>query len=166
MFRGHPPSSAVLACILSPPRPLTRPRFPGSFFAVSFLRRFIAVALLALWLPATLHCDLEAAGLDELFHCTVDHHTSADHHAPADATRDACDIVEGAAVKLTAGTAVLLPPSRFACLLSFAVPLPPLDSTPPDTGLSERVEPPPEVARTWHFIARAALPARAPSSLS
>ena len=142
---------------------MTSPATPTCLTPVQPLRRILALALVALWLPATLHCDLEAAGLDELFHCTVDHHTSADHHAPADATRDACDIVEGAAVKLTAGTAVLLPPSRFACLLSFAVPLPPLDSTPPDTGLSERVEPPPEVARTWHFTARAALPARAPS---
>ena len=32
-----------------------------------------------------------------------------------------------------------------------------------DAGLSDRIEPPPEVARTWHFVARAALPSRAPS---
>jgi len=38
-------------------------------------------------------------------------------------------------------------------------------SSPP-SGLTARIEPPPEVARTWHFTARAAPPSRAPSLLS
>jgi hypothetical protein len=145
---------------------LTRRRFPGSFSAVSFLRRFIAVALLALWLPATLHCALEAAGFDELFHCAADHHSSCEHEAPADATRDACDIIEGSAFKPAANSALLPPPVLSAHFLIFTVPPVALDLTPPPSGLDERILAPPEVARTWHFVARAALPARAPSSLS
>jgi hypothetical protein len=145
---------------------LTRRRFPGSFSAVSFLRRFIAVALLALWLPATLHCALEAAGLDELFRCAADHHSSGAHETPADATRDACDIIEGSAFKLAANSALLPPPVLCAHFFAFAVPPVALYLTPPPTGLGERILAPPEVARTWHFSARAALPARAPSLLS
>jgi hypothetical protein len=145
---------------------LTRRRFPGSFSAVPFLRRFIAVALLALWLPATLHCALEAAGFDELFHCAADHHSSCEHEAPADATRDACDIIEGSAFKPVANSALLPPPVLCAHFLAFAVPPVALDLTPPPSGLGERILAPPEVARTWHFAARAALPARAPSLLS
>lgn len=133
---------------------------------MSFLRRFFAVALLALWLPATLHCALEAAGLDELFQCAADHHSSGDREAPADATRDACDIIEGSAFKLAAHSALLPPPVLCAPFLPFAVPPVALDLTPPPSGLSERILAPPEVSRTWHFTARAALPARAPSLLS
>jgi hypothetical protein len=133
---------------------------------VSFLRRFIAVALLALWLPATLHCALETAGLDELFHCGTDHHSSGAHETPADATRDACDIIEGSAFKPAANSALLSPPVLCAQFLAFAVPPVALDLTPPPSGLGERILAPPEVARTWHFVARAALPARAPSLLS
>jgi hypothetical protein len=136
------------------------------FSAVSFLRRFIAVALLALWLPATMHCDLEAAGFDELFHCAADHHSSGENEAPADATRDACDIIEGSAFKLAANSALLPPPFLCAHFLAFAVPPVALDLTPPPSGLGDRILAPPEVARTWHFTARAALPARAPSLLS
>jgi hypothetical protein len=133
---------------------------------VSRLRRIFALALAALWLPATLHCDLEAAGIDQLFHCLVDHHATTDldgSHTPA---RDACDVVEGTALRLVTDTALVAPPALnalCASLLCFSAPAPALVLTPPPNALSERSIAPPEVARTWHFTARAALPSRAPS---
>ena len=133
---------------------------------MSRLRRIFALALAALWLPATLHCDLEAAGLDELFHCLVDHHSTTDLDGSHAHARDACDVVEGTAFRLVSDTALVAPPALnalCACLLSFVPPAPALVLTPPLSGLSDRIEPPPEVARTWHFTARAALPSRAPS---
>lgn len=128
------------------------------------LRRLLALALLALWLPATLHCDLEAAGLDELFHCVTDHHSAdRDQAAPSAAHHDACDVVESDTFQPAANTAILPPPSLCAVLLCFVLPPPALALNPPPSGLTDRLVAPREVARTWHFVARAALPARAPS---
>ena len=63
--------------------------------------RFLLFALLALWLPATLHCKLEAAGV------FADHCTDAGSPATdVGCTNDACPTIEDAlfkdsAVKLT-----------------------------------------------------------------
>jgi hypothetical protein len=130
---------------------------------VSRLRRLLALALVALWLPATLHCALEAAGLDDLFHCVNDLHQPCKHAAPSDTPADACNLIEDASFKPANDTALLPPPALCAGLLRFVAPNPTLVLTPPPSGLSDRIEPPPEVARTWHFTARAALPSRAPS---
>jgi hypothetical protein len=95
---------------------------------VSRLRRIFALALAALWLPATLHCDLEAAGLDELFHCLVDHHSTTDLDGSHTAARDACDVVEGTAFRLVTDTALVAPPALHAlcaCLLFLRPLLPP-----------------------------------------
>jgi len=133
---------------------------------VQRLRRILALALVALWLPATLHCALEAAGLDDFFHCVNDLHAPCDHSSPADLPVDACNVIEDASFKPASDTAVLPPPSFCACLLCFVVPSPVLALSSPPSGLTARIEPPPEVARTWHFTARAAPPSRAPSLLS
>lgn len=132
---------------------------------VQRVRRLLALALLALWLPATLHCGLEAAGLDELFHCAAEHHAVAHDDTSAS---DACDVIEGAAFKPAANTAVLPPPVLHAVVLALfsAPPVVALPLTPPPRGLSAHVAAPPEVARTWHFLVRAAPPPRAPSLAS
>ena len=122
------------------------------------LRQLVALAVLALWLPATLHCALEAAGFDGVFACADGHETGAHDEAP----RDACDVIEGAAFKPAANTTALPRPSLCACLLCFVAPPPAIDLTPPVTGVSEQVAAPPEIARAWVFVERAALPPRAP----
>lgn len=126
------------------------------------VRRIIAFALLALWLPATMHCALEAAGINSAAPCT-EGCRSTDHH---DVPRDACDVVESGAFKPAADTATILPPALLACRLCFVFLTAPTASLPPPVGVSDRIVSPPEVARTWHFTARAALPARAPSFAS
>ena len=133
---------------------------PPLFHLVSRLRKLVALAVLALWLPATLHCALEAAGFEIVFVCH-DHETGAasDGHC----TDDACHALEGAAFKPAANTATLPLPALCACLLCFVAPPPAIDLTAPVTGVSELVAAPPEVARTWHFVARAAPSPRAPS---
>ena len=129
---------------------------------MSPFRRIIAALLLALWLPATLHCHLESAGVSDLFACTGDHHDSSctDRGEP---NRDACDVVETASFRLADHTAVAPAPLLCVDLLVFVPLLPALELTPPATGVSDLIASPPEVARTWHFAARAALPSRAPS---
>jgi len=126
---------------------------------VILARRCAALLLLALWLPATLHCALEAAGFDLLFPC-VDDHEAGTHHTDA---RDSCDVVEGTALKPAANSVRLSQPVICVRVLGFVAPAFPILATPPATGVSALVAAPPEVARTWHFVVRAAPPPRAPS---
>ncbi len=121
---------------------------------MSFLRRFIALAVLALWLPATLHCSLEAAGVDNIFRCLDDDH---------EVTNDTCDLIENGTIKPALNTAVLAAPVLTFSLLSHLLPPPVLPLLPPAAGVTEAVAAPREIRRTWHFVARAAPSPRAPS---
>jgi len=135
---------------------------PRLVFCVLPLRRIVALILLSLWLPATLHCQLEAAGFATLFTCTEDHHdsTHSDHAQP---NRDACDILEAATFKPAANTAIT--PHRLPGLDApiFVRPMHSLALLPTLVGVVDFVAPPPEILPTWHFTTRAALPVRAPS---
>jgi len=122
------------------------------------LGRFLLFALLALWLPATLHCKLEAAGVFE-DHCTDEGSPVTD----TDCTDDACPTIEDAlykdsAVKLTvAAPAECHIPACCALLLA-------LDRLVAAPALSPaRHAPPSELTVRWQFITRAAPPARAPN---
>jgi len=113
--------------------------------------------LLALWLPATLHCDLEAAGVTNILGCH-------DHRAagPAFGTDDHCHSIEGVSYKLDFGSSKTLPPADFI-LFVLAAPSA-LTATPPPRQITvESRAAPPEIVRTWHFATRAAPPARAPA---
>lgn len=135
---------------------------PRLVFFVLPLRRIVALVLLSLWLPATLHCQLEAAGCATLFTCTTDHHDSSpnDHDQPH---RDSCDILEAATFKPAANPTIA--PHRLPAWDApiFVRPTPTLGELPVLVGVVDCVAPPPEISPTWHFITRAALPARAPS---
>ncbi len=123
-------------------------------------RNLLAIALVALWLPATLHCQLEAAGVDELFACEVDHCKS-----DAEPPRDTCDVVESSWIKLNAPSVLLAAPSFCRCIRCFLLQPPelPMDALP---GINEAVQAPAELTHSWHFLARTAPPARAPSAAS
>jgi hypothetical protein len=121
------------------------------------VRRVVALLLLALWLPATLHCDLEAAGVTNILGCH-DHRTTG----PAFGSDDHCHSIEGVAYKLDFA-AIKTPPPVTSLLFVFAHPSLLAAVFPPRAITVEANAAPPEVARTWHFVARAAPPARAPS---
>ncbi len=128
------------------------------------LPRLIALLLLALWLPATLHCDLEAAGIEHIFG-GHDHASASHDHAPAPSEHASDDIqhsTDGLSYRLDS-LALKMPLPAFAFL--YAVAAIPLlaPSDPPANFIAETGTAPPEVARTWHFVTRAALPSRAPS---
>jgi hypothetical protein len=130
---------------------------------VARVRQLLSLVLVALWLPATLHCDLEAVGLDELFRCDVDHHAPAPKDAHA---ADGCDVLENGWMKRASAPLAAATPIFFCCLVCFAGALP---EPPLSDAASERIEavtPPPELARIWQFLARAAPPPRAPSLAS
>ena len=115
-------------------------------------------ALLAVWLPATLHCRLEAAGFFEA-HC-------AETQAVAGAEEckdDACPTVEQALYKDSSATLSVAAPAEChvpdCCTLLLAP-----ESLRGEPALSPaRHAPPSELTVRWQFIARAAPPARAPS---
>ena len=120
-------------------------------------RRIIALVLLALWLPATMHCDLEAAGVKGILGCH-------DHEAPCNThcTVDACHSIEGVSYQFDSSVTKAPQPSLSLLVLPIALVVPAFVETPRE-GEIERASAPPEVARTWHFVMRAAPPARAPS---
>jgi hypothetical protein len=127
---------------------------------MSRLSTLVAFLLAALWLPAALHCELEAADVHFLTHeahhsdgADHDHGTGADdeHHA----FKDAPFTVSAPAVKI-------LPPvdSLSAALLSFLA----IGREEVASALSPERHPPPlELTVAWQFMDRAAPPARAPA---
>lgn len=120
---------------------------------MSRLRNLAAVLLVALWLPATLHCQLENAGLDVLFACT--------EQAPH-ADGDACQVLETGQITLAKSRLDLnLQPALVcACHLCLFDAGPPVPA--PEISAPRQDETLP-LQRTWQFARRAALPARAPS---
>ncbi|MBL9189793.1 MAG: hypothetical protein JNK23_20090 [Opitutaceae bacterium] len=120
-------------------------------------RRLIALLLLSLWLPATMHCALEAAGINIALLCH-DHETQA--ATESHCTDDACHAIEGEAY--TPVSLVKLVGEVTLCVVALL----PDPSELPDARISpERTDVPRELGRSWQFITRAAPPARAPSAL-
>jgi hypothetical protein len=124
---------------------------------VVVLRRLCSVLLLSLWLAASQHCGLDAAGLDFFGH--TDHPTgSCETNCP----EEECPAIEGGTYTAAASSLRLLAPeavppvSDGVRLVPVATALP--SGVKPVTAGSE-VE---AIPRTWCFERRAALPARAP----
>lgn len=119
-----------------------------------------AFLLLAVWLPATNHCALEASELIEALVC--DHEAAADDACDHDCSAEVCERVESASfgkdIKLLK---VLPPPLALAAFAGLLAPVGPDPSPPPAVRTDS-----PEVRlvqRTWVFAQRAAVPARAPA---
>src|SRR6185312_13386443 len=117
------------------------------------LLKLAALFLVALWLPATLHCQLEGLGLDALFAC-ADQPAQTDHAAKGSCSDDGCQTVEAGQVTLAKSRVdlPLLPALVCAhCLLILAPPTP-----APEFFASHQDETLP-LQRTWQFARRAAL---------
>jgi len=122
-----------------------------------------ALLLLVLWLPATLHCDLEAA---ELWIEHDDHAADACCQASGQGcAQDACDTLEGSAVKTSGSFARAPLPAPFVCyclICVLSVEAEPLLSPVP---IKARIEHAMDWVPSVHFARRAAPLSRAPSSL-
>lgn len=125
---------------------------------MSTLRHVIAVVLLALWLPATQHCGLEAAGLDFLTH--EDHASSTCRDTCTD---DACHNIEGISFTKEVNSLRALPaPVADFCYCLIHLVTPPAVE---DVALKYSAGDSPELQvlhGTWSFARRTSLPARAP----
>lgn len=128
---------------------------------MQFLRRLVALAVLALWLPTTLHCALEAAGVAFGDSCCAE-------DASAEGCEvDGCQTVEGefrlsTPVQLTAPAPMAAASFLLCPRLVPAIPPAP----PPVTGVITAAEAPREFIRAWCFALRAAPAPRAPSVVS
>lgn len=116
--------------------------------------QFAALLLLALWLPATMHCALESAGLISSSSICTD--GSNDHCAG-----DNCTQLEGSLFKQKTDELQVMSPDLFvrACFLC--------PHLPPAAARAEPIVQPPDHPQnwvtTWHFVRRAAPSPRAPS---
>lgn len=125
-------------------------------------RRFAAIFLVAVWLPAVLHCRVEnLLGLD----CCAD--TQANHSEKKGCEGDICDSLEAGFIKSSSDQLAIAAPQLCACLICCIHVVEPADiSAPPVTGVIEEAMAPPEIIQSRHFLARSALPARAPDCVS
>src|SRR5262245_6350875 len=126
--------------------------------AVQRFARILIFALLAVWLPTTLHCRAEAAGLFETREaCCPEESTTTG----SDCKDDLCATLEGALYKEQAATFQLAAPvlAGGLDLTAFLLVVPATDApavSPPAHAPAN------ELAVRWQFIERAAPPARAP----
>lgn len=127
-------------------------------------RRLAALLLIALWLPALLHCRLEAAGIFFDADC-CDRAPGAPPPAAADkgCAQDSCAVAEGEFTSPAAASLSVPAPVLCAVFIGSESLCPTIAVRPPPaTGIVEAAAAPPEVKCAWVFVTRAALPPRAP----
>jgi hypothetical protein len=133
---------------------------PSLLFRVQMgsIRKVTAFLLLALWLPVTQHCGLDAAGLVSATH--VEQHASSCGEL---CVCDGCATIEDGAYR-PSDTYVKVPPlSVCACIFCLQIASLASDDSPAlPTGSFDR---PPDWVTTWHIVRRAAPPSRAPTLL-
>lgn len=130
--------------------------------SVSHLRRITGFLLLAIWLAATQHCGLEAAGL------LANH--SEDGSVPfccsnsGPCTQDGCTMVERGSFTPSNATVKVPTPllNECVCLLCTHLVIP-VAASEPALEFEQGVGEPLGWVPTWHFARRAAQPPRAPS---
>ena len=128
-------------------------------------RMILALTLALLWLPATVHCGLEAAGLlEHVETCCHDEHPSETDSAPAHCGTGNCGVVESGDYQPAHNLLKVSAPVAVLCF-SNLIELVPVAVIDPVIEASEEAESPPEIRRTWHFVERAAPSPRAPSSV-
>jgi len=129
---------------------------------VKGLRRIPSLLLLAVWLAATQHCILEAAGLWDA-HADENVHTCCSDKVPP-CTHDGCEVVEGGSIVSSTPSAKVSAPSLAADLACFEVGLiKSFASTSSPAEFVVGVERPSSWVPIWHFARRAAPSPRAPS---
>jgi hypothetical protein len=128
------------------------------------VRRFrnIWFALAAfLWLPASVHCQIESLSGFELLQCHV-------ASASQDANDHGCDENDCCLVEQTdycPGTSRVVNLFPVALWSVFFLPME-IAASSPAVALSNPVTSPPFLIKSWPFLSRTALPVRAPSSVS
>lgn len=128
---------------------------------MSKLTRFVALTVLAVWGLAAMHCKLEALpGFDFLKRCCFVEETVP---SPSPCENDGCGEVEDGGYRIEDRTVSAPPPTLTVAILSSTIEsrLREVEPSPLDAS-----QPPPELAKVWHFVSRAAMLPRAPSIIA
>ena len=129
---------------------------------MKWLKTVLPLALVAFWLPATLHCQLEELpGLQFLACC--DHETKSPHQDD-DCRTDSCAMVEDGLYKTNESTGSVVS-SAVQLMEGFAF-APSTATQSAGRHILRATDIPAELPATWQFSQRTALPPRAPSLVS
>jgi hypothetical protein len=120
-----------------------------------FRKPWFVVAALA-WLPAVAHCPLESLTGFEFLQCAEESPAS---QPPSGDCHDCC-AVEKSQFRAEQSRPLVLPPD---CLSSCQTPLLIPEASPAVPAALDLTAAPPDLSPRWHFLARTALPVRAPS---
>jgi hypothetical protein len=142
--------------------PVANRRASATVFLVIILKRTIALTLLALWLPVSMHCSLETLPGFNLLDCCCD--TGASQSAKDDCAQSPCGEIEAGLYKIE-DNPTDTPNLAIVLAMASRIGAPQLPEPTPTTFLAADSSPP-ELAKTWQFSRRTALPVRAPSFVS
>lgn len=124
-------------------------------------RRIVAILLVAIWLPAVAHCRVEnLIGVE----CCAKADSAETQKQGCEG--EVCDALEAGFIKASSDQLTVAAPQLCACLICCAEVAAPEVSAPLVTGIIEQATAPPEIRQSRHFLARTALPARAPDRIS
>lgn len=124
--------------------------------------RFTALLLLAVWLPVTKHCMLEAAGFLDVASEAADASGCCVGSQPC--ADDSCEIVEQGLTATSVVTVKVLPAQYLATIDFLCVPTDAeREAAEVSPQLIDALDQPLDWVPAWHFEHRAALPSRAPS---
>jgi len=126
---------------------------------MAWFRKSVAIVLLGLWMPVTMHCLLEAMPAFSFLQCCC----TADKgpQEPNDCADDACSALESGLYKIEDNSALAPHPSLLFALSTCDPGSPlPAERVP---RLAPQSLAPPELPQFWQFSYRTALPPRAPS---
>lgn len=126
-----------------------------------FLYTFVAFVLLALWLPATQHCGLEAAGL--ITADSADESTACCAPTATACAYDSCHVIEQFTPKTSNDSLQVPAPDFVACACFLCVQLINRDLDTETVVSVVATEQPMVWVPTWHFARRAAALPRAPA---
>ena len=130
---------------------------------MSFFAKITVLVLLALWAPATLHCDLEAAGLINHASQTDACCQTSDEPCGDETCRDFTRTSSTTLAAPSVYTAVPWANALTSLLAQLALVAREAEGNQFSHGDTPAIE---TLARTWSFVRRSALPARAPSSVA
>src|SRR6185369_6609673 len=123
---------------------------------MSKLQQLTALVFLVLWVPITAHCHLEKVPGLEFLKCPSDTQDSG--------CQDGCQVVESGLYKIPEHS--VLVPAPVDLLVPCFEPTLADEVQPGSVPLGLLSLAPPDLRQSWQFVSRAALPVRAPSSLS
>jgi hypothetical protein len=130
---------------------------------VRLLSQIVAFVLLALWMPATQHCGLEAAGI--LATHAEDGAINCCDAADVRCSYDGCQIVEQLVPKSANDSLQVLAPDFVVCTCFICVQLVTRDLNAAPATPAVAINQPRGWVPTWHFARRSAPLSRAPSIL-